>query len=382
MKIHIIEPLRVGREHQPFNTALVSAAALTYQQTEVVFYGESELVAQVRHAAPHFPNVRWQEVDVAPRKSSRWTRLRFDFSLLNGIANRISNGDVTIFLSCTPATLLSAQAIARLRRNPALHILHANLAAGRHRPRFNVPNRLFRESWLIARLPSWHRAVVLEPGILDSVDRFYPDLAHRLRVLPHPITEPNVELSKSLHEPKRAEINIGMCGLLTPQKGVDSLLRIAEAQVPKIRVHLHGRPHEAVRKAVLKSTHLLASSPASHVIERQDFERRIASLDFGAFFFKGPHYELTASGVLLDYLAFGLPLFGFRNTAIKAIEAEFGEIGLFCEPGEEVDLAVKLSREWPLEHYSEWCVNLKRASNSRNIDATSSSLRTLIDRLA
>lgn len=37
-------------------------------------------------------------------------------------------------------------------------------------------------------------------------------------------------------------------------------------------------------------------------------------------------------------MALGLPLFGYRNAVIGAIEFEFGVIGWFCKPGDEARL--------------------------------------------
>lgn len=65
------------------------------------------------------------------------------------------------------------------------------------------------------------------------------------------------------------------------------------------------------------------------------FVERARRLTYGAFFFDGEHYSLTASGVLLDCIALGIPLLGCRHPLFTALEEEVGEIGHFCQPGEE-----------------------------------------------
>lgn len=283
--------------------------------------------------------------------------------------------DKGLLLSVSAASTL---AMLLLRFNlKILAFLHANLAVTLRRPKFNIAERWFRERCLIRFLPVSIKYCVLERGVASRAVELMPELTGKLAVIPHPVPEdvrskPLVALEKPL--------KIGLCGLLTPQKGLMRMQRLAQTfQRKDVEFHLHGRLHQSV--SVGGDYTCFATQPSVESIDRESFLDRISSLDLGAFFFTGQYYELTASGVLLDYMALGLPLFGYRNTAISAIESEFGVIGWFCNEGDEGQLLETLLCRDLTQEYSQRRVNLLAAAKSRTVSETGLTIKSLYSTL-
>lgn len=377
--IHIVELYRTDAEHLSFNVSMVRAVKSIYPASVVMFYGEPELVRNTRTELAGLEGIEFCSIDIAHRRANKWARIPTDISLFLWLRRRVAVDDKCLFLSVSPALFLGMAVFQFTAK--ALCVIHANLAISIGQPRYNFIDRWFRERALIKNVPSISRCCVLERGVRDAAIARMPELSGCLNVIPHPVPE-DVPLFRSRELGSGVSLNIGLCGLLTPQKGLAQMIMLAELfETRAVNFHLHGRLHQQLQNNDAGTYKAFATKPCVERIKRQEFVERMASLDLGAFFFTGSYYELTASGVLLDYMALGLPLFGYKNATIKAIEDEFGAIGWFCEVGGEAALLERLlDGEWRAG-YQVRHDNLLEAAKQRSVENTGLTIKKLFDDL-
>lgn len=376
--IHVVEFYRTGIEHLAFNTATIKAIQSAYPEQLLKVYGEPDLLAALECELAGVDAIEFVPIKIAARNTSKWRRIGRDFSVIKKLKKLMAAEDKCVLLSVSPAATL-ALVLLRLKQK-LLAVIHANLAVTTRRPKYNIAERWFRERALIQFLPRSTQFCVLEQGAAATATEMMPELSGRLGVIPHPVPE---DVSAKPAGPVGKPINIGLCGLITPQKGLNQMESLAQQFHGRgAAFHLCGRLHQQLAARGVEGADNFNTLPSSDRIERNAFVAHMASLDLGAFFFTGQYYQLTASGVLLDFMALGLPLFGYRNTAIEAIEAEFGVIGWFCEPGAESTLLESL-----LNRDIDACYQLRRdnllaAARQRSVLETGKIVKGLYDSLA
>lgn len=376
--ITIIEPVRVALEHQAFNASLLQAVVAAYPGESVEFWAEPGHLQSVAQSLPVDLPISYFPLVIAPRRGNIWQRLRADFSAARlGLNRAKSPQQRVIFSSVTIPLLWACKALCYLPLSHRLGaIVHGGLAELRWNPRFNFFKRWTSLRWAMAIAPQWLSFWVLEQSIADALPRFAPELAGRFAVFPHPLPPDLVDV---VHEPPRQPVVIGLLGLATPQKGLLRFLNVATAlQGRGAEFHLVGRVHQDWRTEVAGRLGVLSQQPESVPMPRQLFVERARRLTYGAFFFDGEHYSLTASGVLLDCIALGIPLLGCRHPLFTALEAEVGEIGHFCRPGEEMALVNEVINNFdPIRHRRQSEAML-RLREPRMITALAVRLRELL----
>jgi glycosyltransferase involved in cell wall biosynthesis len=231
------------------------------------------------------------------------------------------------------------------------------------------------------RAPRPMHFLVLERAILDTVRRKAPPLAARLTVLPHPLP-PDLLEPPRLERPPAPPVKIGLLGLCTPQKGLNVFLDLARklADSPaRIEFHVVGRIHEQFAERTLAFMRYLSGQPSQAPLPRAEFVRGAAALHYAAFFFDGGHYAATASGVLLDCIALGIPLIGRRHPLLDALTEAAGDIGELCAPGEEEAMLRRLAESFDLQRYEKQRANMLSLRAERTPQALAAALRRLAE---
>jgi glycosyltransferase involved in cell wall biosynthesis len=364
--IVILEPMRVGMEHQAVNAGLTQAVCHAMPGEKVLLLAERLHLNYISELLPVDLPVQMMPVNVAPRSSSLWQRLPADFLLVWRVRKLITHpANYIIFSSVSIPLFWALRLIHFAPVHCVIAVIHSGLAELRVQPRFNLFKRWTSFRWALTRSPSWLRFIVLEQSIHQSIRRYAPDLIVRFDVLPHPLPIDVIRTSNIDRElPQR--LTIGMLGLATPQKGLFRFLELAETlKGEKACFQIVGRIHESFKEAVESRLSVLELPPESSPMPRPIFIQRIQHLTYAAFFFEGGHYSLTASGVLLDCIALGIPLLGYRHPMFSLLEAEAGEIGYFCETGQEVELVRSLISHFDLRRYQAQCRAMQKLRDSR-----------------
>lgn len=267
------------------------------------------------------------------------------------------------------------------RRMPfSIAVLHGGLAQDLRVPRFNCFERAISLRNAMKSSPANIRFAVLETPISKELVRRVPDLDGRVSVLPHPLPT-----DLMFHEPveekdKKDAVHVGLLGLCTPQKGLFRFLRLAKYAhdngVSGVRFEIVGRLHEDSVSAARPFMNYLWRQPSADRVPRHEFVRSVSILDYGAFLFEGNHYEMTASGVLLDCVGLGVPLVKSENILFRSLEAEVGKIGLTLP--EEPEAAIRQIMEDSNESYRLMRENIMALRGCRGGEATGQRIRDIL----
>jgi hypothetical protein len=362
----IVEPLRQGAEHQVFNAVLIETARAAFPDEPIEFRADPDHLAAVQAALPPGLGVHFRPLDVPGRRASVLGRARADMALVGELMALEGRGDLRLLFSSVTVPMLWAFARAERPRRPVPVVLHGGLADIQWVPRFNLPRRMLSLRRAMSMAPPWLRFLVLDRAIVDVMNDIDPALAARLEAFPHPVPS-NYEPRSSL--PGADPLAVGLLGLATPQKGLLPFVELAEAfrGRPDVRFELVGRLHADLPEDVSRRARALGTAPDGR-LPREEFIRRVGALTFAAFFFDLEHYGLTASGVLLDCIAMGIPLVGYRHPALLALQREAGDIGHFCDPGQERRLIEDVAAAFDPARYRAQCEAMLRVRAARRPD--------------
>ena len=318
--------------------------------------------------------MRHIEISVPHRHGGFSQRLRNDFRTVQLVARFLDENDVTqlVFASVLPSILygIAFQKMTRRLRASVHAVMHSGLAElARPRMRNPLKNLVGLRAAMPLAQATGVRWILLEDAILKNLDALAPRLASRSSVLPHPVP-PDFRGNRNGSEHELADpLNIGFLGLGTPQKGLFNFLalarRFAEDAPGSARFRFVGRVHESFREAAAPSLAYLDSKPADVPLRRSDFVHQLESLHLACFLFEGEHYDLTASGVLLDCIGLGIPLLARPHPLIEELTAKHGPIGLIAERGQEYDVLHEYVVRPDAARYAEWRANLAAARESR-----------------
>jgi len=384
--IIVSEPVRHGLEHQAINSAMLNGLL-------EVLAGESvHFIADPSHLATLLPDIaesnaarlHTEAVSLAPRHAQPYQRLGDDFRMARHTLRlaRELGARAVIFLSVTQTLLFALGVLGTAApRVTCLGIMHgglADLAPRRGRIARYFPRGLRLTMSLAARRR--FRFIVLEEPIRTQLRHIAPRIADHTLVLPHPLPSDVMPLPDTDAHARPARV--GLLGLATPQKGLfvfaECARRFAQSRPGQVEFHCIGRIHADAKQRIAAFLEHFRTPPAVAPLERARYRELLGSMDYACFFFAGGHYDLTASGALLDCIAAGLPIIGRRNALLDSIESRFGPIGVLYDhddPDSALQKAVEL-RSAP--EYRAFRRNLLAAAAQRTTLATGSLLNSFL----
>jgi hypothetical protein len=328
-RILMLDPDVEGDEHVPFNAGIVSAVLAAVPDRKVEFHAGPRHRAAVLAALPAAAGdlLDGGVIETAGHGNRERMIDRALCALLR--ARAMARDDRLIILTATRATLLTLgglTAVGMVARGHAYVVCHSILARlWLPRRRNPIQRGVDFEAALRATLRGGHRLVVVEPGIRDAFAARCPDLASSTRLWPHPL--PGRRTSPPLAACAGPMPRLGFLGWASDAKGFGHF--VAAARMFSGRAEFHVLGHRKPQDGALspRDVAALATAPRDGFWPRGDYERRVAELDYVCLFHEPGHYRAVASGVLMDALAFAVPLIAPDMPLISAIAAEHGEIG-------------------------------------------------------
>jgi glycosyltransferase involved in cell wall biosynthesis len=232
--------------------------------------------------------------------------------------------------------------------------------------RFRHPVRRFQDMKTALTLFGNHgvQYIVLEEVIRDTVVSNCPLLVGRIEALEHPISPRQAELPPiDFREP----IRFGFLGLADKAKGFPVFLELANHITAKygVRAEFHAIGHSSADSDI-NAIQALATKPQDTLISRADFLASVASLHFIILPHEAASYTLTASGVLLDAIAWGKPIIARQIPIFESIFEKHGDIGyLFREDTEMKEIVGQILQAGDRSRYHRQVLNLRDARKSR-----------------
>ena len=175
-------------------------------------------------------------------------------------------------------------------------------------------------------------------------------------------------------------IHFGFLGLASASKGFPLFVQLAKAITAKYqdRAEFHAIGRLAREGNSTLELDALATRPGVARLSRMDFIEGLKKLHFIMFPHAEGRYSLSASGTMLDALAWEKPLIARRIPLFENMFRTHGDIGyLFHDDTELKDIVEHLVQRVDKSHYDRQVLNLRRARSSRTPTALAESYREI-----
>jgi len=284
-----------------------------------------------------------------------------------------------VLTSAHPSTVLALK-VARLLRldtTPAQVVLHG--VSGVIGQRYRHPIRRFKDMKTALTLLGNDNIqyLVLEQSIRKKVLETMPSMSGKIESYDHPIS-PGEGSSQAidLSEP----IRFGFLGLADKSKGFPLFVNAANYVADRYgrRTEFHAIGHTQGVSMPVNSTEVLVTKPARGQVSRAEFTQGISQLHFVVLPYEGGSYVVTASGVMLDAIAWQKPVIARKLPIFEAMFEQYGDIGYLFTHDEELQyLMEQIVRYADKLRYHAQVVNLLSARKARAPETLAESYRSL-----
>jgi hypothetical protein len=357
--------------HVPFNAGLLATVRKAFPKEDLSFLGAAAHIDELRKEVgdPLAGSIAWTLISPPTAGSGYWKRffreLRVILQLLGSVCQ---DSTARLLLTSAGPSAVMALKVARCfrsKRTPVQIVLHG--MSGVAGKRYRRPIRRLQDMKTALTLFDNKNIqyLVLEQSIRETVVENLPFLERKVEVLDHPISPKEAESqSIDLSEP----IKFGFLGLANKAKGFQLFVELAHHVTGKsgrrVEFHTIGRfPQNGV---LMDGTEILATKPADARMTRADFVRGVTPLHFVILPHEVEPYRLSASGVLLDAIAWQKPVIARKIPIFEAMFDRHGDIGyLFSSDSELKMLVEQILHAADKSRYQTQVLNLHSARKSR-----------------
>ncbi len=361
-----------GGAHVPFNAGMLATIRAAYPGEELLFLGTPSHIAEVRRQLGEdlAGSLAWIPIAAPGPGLTYWRRFSREMRILSSLGRVIGREPRgrLLLTSSYPSTLVAAQLLerTRLRHLTLQAVVHGGLSgvAGR---RHRHPLRRFEEmrTALTLRRRSRIRYLVLEESMREFLLAGVPALEGRVDLLEHPLP-PNEGEADGTEFTR--PVRFGFLGLASEAKGFPLFCRLAEQMTGKLgrdaEFHVVGR--WSSERGPSPTTAALATRPVSERLSRAEFVRGVKALHFTVLPYEPGYYDMSATGTLLDAIAWKKPLVARRIPVFENMFREYGDIGyLFADEAELQRIVGHIVEAGDQVRYRTQVSNLSAAETAR-----------------
>jgi glycosyltransferase involved in cell wall biosynthesis len=367
------EPLRCNLEHVPVNSSFLEALELAFPSEKLQVIGDRRHITHLtkgKNEEGHI-NPGFVPIKLPPRYAPVMKRAIFDYRLTKSILKRFHADDhnLLIFTSVTTTILWSLWLLRnRLSNIDIWTIYHTGLQSlVGWRTRNPIKRMSDFESAIRYSKINDVRFIVLEEPILTTIHRKMPEIDGRVHLIEHPIPPGCASENRNI---LRAPVQVGFLGLGTKQKGLLTFLEVAskvKKEYPdRSDFHFIGRLHDDLKSGDLAGLEHLKTRPSESRLQRDQYEKLVRQLHYVCLFFEKRHYDVTASGVLLDCIGHEKPIVTSNIALFQKLNERYGDIGHICPDGRYDWLIANLIENPDPERYRRQVENIRRVKQARS----------------
>jgi hypothetical protein len=368
--------------HVPFNAGLLATIQAAFPKEVLSFYGAAAHIEELKKQVgqPLVESILWKEI--LPVSSGRRYVERFfrELSLVRRLLRVMPHGLTSrlVLTSAYPSAVLALK-VARwieFKHLPVQIVLHG--LSGVIGKRYRHPIRRFQDMKTALTLLGNNNIqyIVLEQSICDVLAKSLPRLSSRIEALDHPIP-PNEGTFQTaeLFEP----ILFGFLGLADRTRGFPVFVNLSNEVSAKYggRAEFHAIGYCSKHGSV-EGIDALATKPTDIPVPRNDFRLKVSALHFVVLPHEAGPYTLTASGVLLDAIAWEKPVIARKIPIFQTMFERHGDIGYLFSDDADLRRIVEQIVIAPDEtRYHRQVLNIRSARKSRAPETLAAAYREI-----
>jgi hypothetical protein len=376
-----------GRAHVPFNAGLLATIREAFPMQGLSFWGAAthneELKKQVGQLLAGY--VVWNEIHPPDPGTAYLKRLLREVTIIDSLIKVLFKDASSrlILTSAYPSTVLALKLVRffRARQHPVQIILHG--VSGVLGKRYRRPIRRFQDMRTALTLfgNEGIQYIVLEESIRQTMVHKLPFLAGKVEAFEHPVS-PYEGAVQTMD--LRAPIRFGFLGLADHAKGFPVFNELADQITAKygMRVEFHAIGHLPAGTP-MRVSETLVTKPGTTLMSRERFLNAVQMLHFIVLPHEAQAYQLTASGVFLDAIAWQKPVIARKIPIFEALFAKHGDIGyLFTENSQLKEIVEGIVQCVNNSLYRHQSANLAKARKSRDPAELAESYKAICTRTA
>ena len=358
--------------HVPFNAGLLAIIRTAFPFEPVCFVGEPGHIRELKKQAgePLTNSIEWREITLLPADVPYFVRVFRDMKILETLFRIIPKGESGPLLvaHARAATLVSLKLLKRFRfpEVKVQFVLHGQLGHVIGRRHRNPIHRFQEVRTALTFLGNENfKYIALEESLRTVLVKNIPALEKKVFVLPHPL--PPNETQSTIHNLQRP-VRFGFLGLANELKGFPIFVKLAQETIGQYRdqVEFHAIGRAPSDGSMVLEMDALATKPGIERMSRPAYIYAVDQLHYIIFPHAAKNYQLTASGTLLDSLAWAKPLIARRIALFENMFLKHGDIGyLFSTDLELKSIVERILQEVDTIRYHQQVLNIKRARCTR-----------------
>jgi len=373
--------------HVPFNAGLLTTISSAYPTERLSFFGAARHIDELkREVKPSLADsITWKEIRPPTPGTSYLKRFFREFRTIRRLLESFPQDASSRLLltSAYPSTVVALK-VARLFQSwrlPVQIVLHG--MSGVMGKRYRHPIRRLQDmrSALGFLANAGIQYIVLEQSICDTVRHKLPFLSGNIEWLDHPIAPTEGDTAGiTLSNP----IRFGFLGLADKSKGFPLFLELANDIMAKHRgtaeFHVIGRFPEHITQ--MSGTEALTTTPGTDLMSREKFVLGVRQLHFVVLPHDAATYTLTASGVVLDAIAWQKPILARRIAIFENLFERYGDIGyLFSNDKELRSIVERIVSAADALRYQRQVFNLQMVRKARTPESLATPYRELCEKM-
>jgi hypothetical protein len=285
------------------------------------------------------------------------------------ISRKVKGSKKVIITSVLPLTHLFFKIFRTwlFGRIPVVVTLHGELEFLKNKEKLNLMlfGYFLRKALGIKNDNTYY--LVLGKVIRDNLLKLIPMDGKKVISIDHPF--PYTFCSEK-YEPNDEQLKMGTIGVASAHKNTHYIFQLGQDFQKEI----------ADRKFTLsivgKLDHSMHSYTNNHVVfmqsqdllSRNEFEKKIKTLDYALFFYDNRYYQLCSSGAIFDAFQYEKPIIAMKNDFFEYYFNRFGNIGYLCNSYDEIKNKIReIIQVFPSEEYNLQVANLRRAKEELSI---------------
>ena len=356
--------------HVPFNAGFLATIRAAFPREDLSFYGGSAHIEELKKqlGEPLAGSILWSEIQPVSPGPGYIERFFRELSIIRRLFRIVSQDPTSrlILTSAFPSTVLALKVVRCFwSKNLSVQIVLHGLS-GVVGKRYRHPIRRFQDMRTALTLFGNKNIqyIVLEQAVRDTVVKNLPFLSGKIEALDHPIS-PKEGASRTID--LSVPIRFGFLGLVSKAKGYPLFVKLADEVIAKYghcaEFHVIGH----FLGEALNDTKAVATKPVGKQMTRADFIRGVSSLHFIVLPHELGAYALTASGVLLDAIAWEKPIIARKIPIFEAVFEKYGDIGyLFSDDAVLKSIVEQILQAADKRRYYRQVMNLRSARKTRD----------------
>jgi hypothetical protein len=184
--------------------------------------------------------------------------------------------------------------------------------------------------------------IVLGDNILVKLKKnISKEIIQNMNSIDHPyIFQTNIDNHSNLP----GILRLGIIGTVGKGKNVDKFILLAKEFYTEINIGmltLSAIGRILIDKAELLKVNIEIPVDASNALSRDEFNKKIAALDYVLFFYDSNSYEFTASGAVFDAINYKKPIIALRNNYFEYLFNKIDSFGILVDTIEEMILVIR-----------------------------------------